>query len=100
MAPGSKFCRRWNCSGQGRRFSLAAVLLIKHQRSRRLVFVKKSYRSGFEGDDQFDFSGAMVRSNELATNLNSMIMIYLAARVAGEVSFDLLVNAAIKPVEG
>ena len=87
-------------AGQDGRFGLGAVLVVEHQRSRRLVFVKKSYRPGFEGNDQFAFPGGMVRANGQATSLTRTIWGSLAARVRAEVSLDLQAHDIIAPLEG
>ena len=87
-------------AGQDERFGLGAVLIVEHQRSRSLLFVKKSYRPGFEGNNQLAFPGGMVRSNGQAASLTHMIWASLAARVAAEVSLDLRAYEAIAPLEG
>lgn len=87
-------------AGQEGRFGLGAVLIIEHQRSRRLLFVKKSYRPGFEGNDQLAFPGGMVRSPGQATSLTRTIWSSLAARVRAEVGLDLQAHNAIAPLEG
>ncbi len=85
--------------GQGQ-FGIGAVLVIEHERSRRLLFVKKAYRLGFEGNDQFACPGGMVRSNGERTSLSSKIRTSLAERVAAEVSLDLQSYRDIAPLEG
>lgn len=86
--------------GQNGRFSIGAVLVIEYGRSRKLLFVKKAYRLGFEGNDQLAFPGGMVRSNGQVTNLNSKIWASLGTRVAAEVSLDLQSYEALTPLEG
>jgi hypothetical protein len=81
------------------RFGLGAVLLLEYQQSRRLLMVKKSYRPGFEGNDQFAFPGGMIRSHGPTASLNSMIWTSLAARVAAEVSFALQPTTPLIPQE-
>jgi hypothetical protein len=70
------------------------------QQSRRLVFVKKSYRPGFEGDDQCAFPAGMVRLAGNITCLPHTIYASLTARVAAEVSFALQAHEALPPLEG
>ncbi len=81
------------------RFGLGAVLIIEHHQSRRLVFVRKSYCPGFEGNDQFAFPGGMVRSTGIVSSLPQTIRASLTARVATEVSFEVQHPEAIAPLE-
>src|SRR5260221_4948127 len=87
------------CAQDGQ-FGIGAVLVIEHERSRRLLVVKKAYRLAFEGNDQFAFPGGMVRSNRGRTSLSSKIWTSLAERVAAEVSLDLQSYRDITPLEG
>lgn len=85
---------------QAERFGLGAVLIVERQRSRNLLFAKKAYRPGFEGNGQLAFPGGMVRSTGQATSLTHMTWASLVARVAAEVSLDLQAHEAIAPLEG
>lgn len=86
--------------GEGGRFGLGTVLVVERGFSRELLFVRKSYRVGFEGNGQLAFPGGMVRPSERGTDIPSWIQTSLATRVAAEVSLDLPSQGMVAPLEG
>src|SRR5689334_12081804 len=75
--------------GGGGRFGIGAVLVIEQGRSGKLLFVRKAYRPGFEGNGQLAFPGGMVKANEPHATIESWIRSSLTMRVTAEVNLRL-----------
>ncbi len=86
--------------GESGQFGLGAVLVVEREFSRELLFVRKSYRLGFEGNGQRAFPGGVVRPSEGGTYIQSRVQTSLATRVAAEVSLDLPSQGMVAPLEG
>src|SRR5437764_14751969 len=72
--------------GAGGRFGIGAVLVVEREHTRELLFVRKAYRPGFEGNGQLAFPGGMVRPSDPHATIDSWLQASLETRVADEVS--------------
>jgi len=86
--------------GAGGRFGFGAVLVVERAHTRELLFVRKAYRPGFEGNGQLAFPGGMIRPSDPHASIDSWIQTSLVTRVAAEVSLDLQACGEITPLAG
>lgn len=73
--------------------------MLRSRSSWELLFVRKSYRPGFEGNGQLAFPGGMIRGSERRARLESWIHASLTVRVAAEVNLDLPTYGKITPLK-
>ena len=85
--------------GQNERFGIGTLLVAEFRNTRKLLFAKKSFRAGFEGNNQYTFPGGMVRPPKKGSGIKSWIYNTLFTRVAEEVGLDLRVASKVKPLE-
>ena len=81
------------------RFGLGTLLVAERAKSRQLLFARKSYRFGFDGNHQFTFPGGMIRPQDDQESLSQWIQESLATRVAAEVGLDVYDYHHILPLD-
>src|SRR5262249_41628129 len=79
---------------------IGALLVVERACSRELLFVRKAYRPGFEGNGQLAFPGGMVRPSEPQVSIESWIRSSLTIRAAAEVGLDLPSCGEISSFDG
>lgn len=85
--------------GESGRFGLGAVLIIERVDLRQLLFVRKAYRSGFEGSDQLAFPGGMIKPDHVGSNVQGWILPSLTTRAGAEVGLDPQNSPQILPFD-
>jgi len=83
--------------GECGRFGLGAVLVVERGHTRELIFARKSYRKGYEGNNQWTFPGGMVRPSA-GGGITSWIKTSLATRVGAEVNLGLSAREKYSPL--
>jgi hypothetical protein len=85
--------------GEGGRFGLGAVLVVERGHTRELLLARKSYRRGYEGNDQWAFPGGRVRPSAEGGDITNWIQASLATRVLAEVNLDLSSQEQYSPLD-
>lgn len=85
--------------GGGGRFGLGALLVVERAETKELLFARKTYRPGFEGNDQFTFPGGMIRPQDRRESMARWIQESLAIRVAAEVGLEFHAYQNMAPLE-
>ena len=83
----------------GGRFGLGVLLVAELARTGQLLFARKSYRPGFEGNDQLTFPGGMIRPQDRQKGMAHWMQDSLATRVAAEVGLEVQDYRRITPLE-
>ena len=83
----------------GGRFGLGVLLVVERARSRKLLFARKTYRSGYEGNDQFTFPGSMIRPQDRQEDFARWTLESLTTRVAAEAGLDVQAYESIQPLD-
>lgn len=86
-------------TGDDGRFGIGASLVAERACTRELLFARKSYRSGFEGNGQFTFPGGMVRATAKEEGLERWLWSSLATRVASEIGLTLQTYEQVTPLD-
>ena len=106
LDPQAPWLQHWHVSesgivvGANERFGIGAVLVVERGQTRELLFARKAYRPGYEGNHQWALPGGMVRPSASGGEMVSWIRASLSARVAAEIHLDLSSQGPISPLDG